>query len=172
MSTEAGVSMTGNPSRLALAATPLSGVAGMPESASPGAGPGFGAGDPAWLFGAAGAAPAGCGCFTLPRLIGRRPETLICGSFFWSAADSPADGPLAAGGPADGAAVCAVAVSVAASAVITKAEAERRKKKRAEVRPPSRPRLMTGSTLRPNGEERPVTAILVEWRSHSPVWGP
>jgi hypothetical protein len=56
MSTLAGVSMTGKPSRLALLATPCIGVAGIPESALGDAAPGLGTGGPASVFGADGAA--------------------------------------------------------------------------------------------------------------------
>ena len=75
MSTDAGVSITGRPSRLALVATVLSGVAGIP--AKPGAGATGGAGAPCGV----GAAGAGC-VFLTARLTLRFPDTLIGGRPF------------------------------------------------------------------------------------------
>jgi hypothetical protein len=42
----------------------------------------------------------------------------------------------------------------AISAAATKLDVEMRRKRKADRRPRLRPRWMTGSTLRPNGEER------------------
>ena len=100
--------------------------------------PGFGAGEPASVLAADGAA-CGCGFLTLPRLVGRWPETLICGSFFWFARGWVGAGPVAAGcavaGSPDGAAVCAPAGRLTASMTVTMAEVEMRKKENAEMRP-------------------------------------
>jgi hypothetical protein len=121
----------------------LSGVAapGVPGGVGPEAaelgpspcGPGTGAGLPALLCFA--------GCF------GRWPETSMGGSGPWRGFVCSACG-----------AVCAATGLIAKQVIVSRAEVERKKHVNAQRRPRSRPRLLTGTTQRPEGDTQPVTA--------------
>ncbi|MGB7035040.1 MAG: hypothetical protein WBD71_05900 [Xanthobacteraceae bacterium] len=69
-------------------------------------------------------------------------------------ADPVAAPDWAAAGSPDGVAVCAAAGRLAASMIVTIADVEIRKNENVKMRPGLGPRLLTGNTLRLNGEER------------------
>src|SRR6516225_4432219 len=84
ISTLAGVSMTVSPNRLALCATALSGVTGIPASAlgfDPATLPGIGGARTG--LGAEGASAPRYGFLTFPGCFGRSPETRIGGRLVW-----------------------------------------------------------------------------------------
>src|ERR1700683_1737627 len=63
-------------------------------------------------------------------------------------------------------AVCA-APGLTAKQVVKRADVERKKNEKAYKRPRSRPRLLTGTTQRPEGDTQPVTAAF--WLSCPPA---
>jgi hypothetical protein len=132
---EAGVSMTGSPNRVALVATPLSGVIGMPASAWLADGPTPGDGGAA----AVDNRPPGF----LARACGflRGASILTGGSVPWFCATC-----------AGGGAVCARPGPAAKSATAVNADVEMRRERNAVVRSRVRPLSMTGNMPRLNGE--------------------
>ena len=152
MSTEAGVSRTGSPNRLELAATPLSGVIGTPANHC-------GDGVAVRRFprrrhrrcgrrrGVRRRRPGGRGGKpppSRPRLRRRRVDLDLrkLALFFWSFAVWSC-----------GAAVCAAPGPAANITTAASADVETRKERNMEIRPRMRPRSSTGNTPRPNGED-------------------
>src|ERR1700733_12568132 len=146
MSTDAGVSMTGSPNRVALAATALSGVMGIPASAWPVDGPSPGDGP------VDGPAPGDGGAV----VVDNRPPgflALACGflrgASIWTWGRLPWFCATCTGG---GGAVCARPGPVAKNATLASADVEMRRERNAVVRSRVRPLSMTGNMPRLNGE--------------------